>query len=150
MNERHAALFSGVCKHAQVYPPGLCDAICQVLKEQMGMYRKGRFLLATASPDEDNVDHQKIIANMMAEADAKTGPTAEEDFDKELMEAWDDVSGKELSPEKVRAARKEEVEYIRKIQLYTKVPRQKAKGLKAKVITVRWIDINKGDNVSEN
>ena len=72
------------------------------------------------------------------------------DYEKELAMAWDDVTGKELDPNKVAKARAEEVEYISKTNLYTKVPRSKAKQCKAKVITVRWIDINKGDNINEN
>ncbi len=62
-----------------------------------------------------------------------------------LQEACGDVSGKELDASKVRQARPEEVEYIRKTNLYTKGPREMAKQAGAKVISVRWIDINKGD-----
>ena len=149
-NERHAALFSGVSKQAQVYPPGLCDAICQGLKDQIEMDRTGRFLLATVSLNDDDGDHQSVIANMMQASDAKIGSTVEESQEEALMEAWDDVSGKELDPNKVVKARREEVEYIHKTRLYTKVPRQKAKDANAKVITVRWIDINKGDQQNEN
>ena len=72
-------------------------------------------------------------------------PTVCEGNEAELMQAWDDVTGKELDAEKVALARQEEVEYIHKTNLYTKVPRSKAKSQGAKVITVRWIDINKGD-----
>ena len=74
----------------------------------------------------------------------------EEDHEQELMEAWDDVSGQALDPKKVTEARREEVAYIHDSKLYTKVPRAKAKKLGAKVISVRWIDINKGDNDNEN
>ena len=42
---RHASLFGGRAKQAQVYPPGLCDAICQGLSEQIDLDRKGQFLL---------------------------------------------------------------------------------------------------------
>ena len=73
--------------------------------------------------------------------------TATKDYENELAIAWDDVTGKELDANKVKKARMEEVEYIHKPNLYTKVPRNKAKQLKAKVITVRWIDINKGYNI---
>ena len=62
-----------------------------------------------------------------------------------MQHAWDDVSGKGLEPGKVLKARQEEAAYIHKSKLYKKVPRSKAKGLGAKVISVRWIDINKGD-----
>ena len=73
-----------------------------------------------------------------------------EDQDEELQQAWDDVSGRELKASKVREARAEEIEYIHKTNLYTKVPRSKATNLDAKVISVRWIDTNKGDAILEN
>ena len=77
-------------------------------------------------------------------------PTATEEVDEELNIAWDDVSGQELDSKMVRAAREEEVKYIRKTNLYAKVPRTLAKAEKAKIITVRWIDINKGDDKTPN
>ena len=55
------------------------------------------------------------------------------------------MTGNELDPNMAIRARKEEVEYIHKSKLYTKVPRSKAKALGAKVVPVRWVDINKGD-----
>ena len=73
-----------------------------------------------------------------------------EDKEKEMQQAWDDVSGKDLKPELVRKARAEEMEYIEKTNLYNKVPRSKATKLGQKVIAVRWIVINKGDADNEN
>ena len=143
-------MFYGVSKQAQVYPPGLCDAICQGLKDQIEMDKGGRFLLATVSLGDEDVNHTSIIANMIKEADVKIGPTVEENQEEALVEAWDDVSGKELDSNNVAKARQEEVEYIHKTRLYTKVPRTKAQAANAKVITVRWIDINKGDQRNEN
>ena len=46
-----------------------------------------------------------------------------------------------------RKAMAEEVEYIHKTNLYTQVPRSKAIQLGATIITVRWVDIKKGDAV---
>ena len=46
----------------------------------------------------------------------------EEDNDDEMAVAWDDVSGAALDPNKVRATRAEELEYVRKMDFYTKVP----------------------------
>ena len=67
-------------------------------------------------------------------------------LDAQLEEAWDDVSGAQLDPKEVRRARMEEIEYIHKIYFYTKVfisqcHQRTNKGS----ISVRWIDINKGD-----
>ena len=151
VNGRHASLFSGVAKQAQVYPPGLCDAICQGLVQQIQMDQKGQFLIATLSlGDTEDKTCQELIASVLPTETNGAGPTTEEDNEAALMEAWDDVSGKELDPDKVTAARQEEVAYIHKTRLYTKVPRDKAKKLGAKIITVRWIDISKGDNEHEN
>ena len=60
--------------------------------------------------------------------------------------AWDDVSGAALVPVKVRAARAEEVSYVREMNLYTKVPVAECYATIGKApSTVRWIDINKRD-----
>ena len=77
-------------------------------------------------------------------------PTVCEDHGDELHHAWDDVSGKELNPTKVRKARQGEASYIHETNLHTKVPRSKAKYLGQKVISVRWIGTSKGDNINED
>ena len=54
--------------------------------------------------------------------------------------------GAQPDPTAVRAARIEEVEYIHKMALYTKVPLTECKNKTGKApISVRWIDVNKGD-----
>ena len=51
----------------------------------------------------------------------------------------------------VREARKEEVEYIRKMNLYTKVPIKECLEKTGKQpIQTMWIDVNKGDNTNPN
>ena len=77
--------------------------------------------------------------------------TVEEDQTEELEIAWDDVSGAELDPKAVRQARMEEIEYVRKMSLYTKVPTKEwyNKTSKAPII-VRWIDINKDGSINPN
>ena len=62
--------------------------------------------------------------------------------------AWDDVSNSSLDPEMVKAARKEELEEYRKYGVYKKVPIERAwKEIGRGPIGVRWVDINKGDEV---
>ena len=68
------------------------------------------------------------------------------DSSMEVMEAWDDVSGKELDAKLVWEARKLEIEFFKKMGVYKKVKRDWVKNQGAKVIGVRWIDINKGDH----
>ena len=77
--------------------------------------------------------------------------TVEEEDNELLEEAWDDVSRAKLNPSEVRKARTEEVEYIHKIDLYTKVPITECYKKTGKApISVRWIDINKGDEERPN
>ena len=72
--------------------------------------------------------------------------TVEEDNEQELDEAWDDVSGAQLDPKVVKGARKEELEYIHKMNFYSKVPIQECYNKTSKgPISACWIYINKGD-----
>ena len=59
---------------------------------------------------------------------------------------WDDNSGKQLNPKMVRQAREEEMAQFRDHQVYEKVPTQEAAKSGSKLITTRWVDINKGDD----
>ena len=60
--------------------------------------------------------------------------------------AWDDVTGMPLDRAAVQAARREEIEYVRSKNVWTKVPRAEAARQGMKVVKTRWIDINKGDD----
>eukprot|EP00973_Karenia_brevis_P059013 8216707-Karenia_brevis.AAC.1 len=60
-------------------------------------------------------------------------------------EFMDDVSGKPLNKSLPIKAFMAEVQFFRKIGVYTKIARADAIG---KVITTRWIDVNKGDDKS--
>ena len=67
------------------------------------------------------------------------------------MYATDDVSGEALSPAMVVAARKEEIKYFHDMKVYKKVPRAKCFEATGKApISVRWIDVNKGDTSAPN
>jgi len=63
-------------------------------------------------------------------------------------EAWDDVSGVKLDYGMVKKAREEEMAYVRRKGVYRKITRREAMRLGYKIVKVRWIDINKGDEVS--
>ena len=64
--------------------------------------------------------------------------------------AWDDVSEKYLDPDLVAKARQVELEYFRKLKVYTHVPRSHMKETGGKIIGVRWVDVNKGDDTERN
>jgi len=64
------------------------------------------------------------------------------------LEYWDDISGKRLEGELVTKARIEELAEFVKHKVYTKVPLARCYELTGrKPIGVRWVDVNKGDEV---
>ena len=59
--------------------------------------------------------------------------------------AWDDVSNVPLNPDLVKKARQVEMDFFKKMHVYDRVPRESQKKTGGKVIEVRWVDVNKGD-----
>ena len=59
-------------------------------------------------------------------------------------EFWDHVNGGKLIKSKVIAARTLEMDYVKRLGVYEKIPRWQAG--KSKIVSVRWIDTNKGDD----
>ena len=63
----------------------------------------------------------------------------------------DDLTGQLLPPELVRAARAKELEYFEAKRVWDKRPIAEARRVTGKPpITVRWVDVNKGDNLNPN
>lgn len=62
---------------------------------------------------------------------------------------WDDVSGRELRSDLVQAARKEELEVVRNMKVWTKVPRSQCLADTGRQpIGTRLVDTNTGDDDS--
>ena len=77
--------------------------------------------------------------------------TIEEDDGAEMEIAWDDVSGVALDPQEMRRARREEIKFVRDMDLYVKVLKEECYTRTGKApISVGWIDINKGDQAQPN
>ena len=63
----------------------------------------------------------------------------------------DNLTGQPLDPAMVRAARRKELEYFNSKLVWELRPRPEAKQRQGKPpISVRWVDVNKGDDVSPN
>ena len=60
--------------------------------------------------------------------------------------AWDDLTHMKLDAGKVKEARGKEMEYVREMRVYDKIPRSQAIPNAWKIIKTRWIEINKGDD----
>ena len=64
----------------------------------------------------------------------------------DAIKFYDHVNGGELDATKVKAARQQEIQYLKKMQVYRKVPKSKCRGSKQGIpIKVRWVDTCKGD-----
>jgi len=160
---RHIPLMNGRASKAQEYPKELCEAIVKGVQSQIEADKWGavRMLVADAKTGKraerevamklkrlavevygKDVEKMDVVKLMKTELEGAKRPAEEEDSNGWI--AFDDVSGASLDPSMVRAARKDEIEYFRKMGVYTKIARRKVpKGVK--VIKVKWIDINKGD-----
>ena len=63
----------------------------------------------------------------------------------------DDLTGQLLPPDLVRIARTQELEYFDGKLVWEKRPMAEARRITGKPpITVRWVDVNKGDNANPN
>ena len=141
MTHNHMPLMNGRAKAAQEYPDELCKAICRGIMHQIIADRQGRFLLATLRSEVAQEDINKLCMQLNDELETVT-----ERDDPELESARDDVSGAELDPKRVYKARMEEVQFIRNMNLYDKVPIAECWSVTGKApISTKWIDINKGD-----
>ena len=64
--------------------------------------------------------------------------------------AWDDMKGARLDLGKVKKARALEMKFIKDRQVYRYAKKAEAKLLGKKIIGVKWLDTNKGDDEDEN
>ena len=116
---RHVALINGRPRVAQVYPLALCRAICRGIRKQIKADSKGQFLVAQI--EIDKLEDSQGLMKVANELHSKCRTVEEDDHDLP-EEACDDVSGAQPNPAEVKKARREEVEYIKTMDLYTKVP----------------------------
>lgn len=72
------------------------------------------------------------------------------EFGNELIEYYNELTGEQLPASLVEEGKRKELQWIRSIGLYTKVPRQPAEERSAQVITVKRVIVNTGDHVNPN
>ena len=105
-------------------------------------------MMSEAVKEQNITDVTKEINALMA----MEMPTPHEDLE-DLYEEFDfidDVTGKPLDHELASEARRLEIEFFRNMKVYEKVARWRAQEAGGKVVTTRWIDINKGDMQNPN
>ena len=138
----HATLLDGKAKRAQVYPRRFCQAVCEGIAAQkrlhaLGMEARSLLTLEEMAAVVDNIEEHESPSEALHEED--------------LRIAFDDQSGEPLDPCKVRAARKEEIQYFKSMDVYEKVSLDECwKTTGNAPIRVKWVDINKGDSQNPN
>ena len=129
---RHVQLMGGKAKACEVYTDEFCKAICLAVRRDRNM-------------SEQKKIHVMNITKMM-----ENMPTPHEAADpwEELYKGvnfYDDITGHVMDQKRAVAARKLEMDFFKQMMVYTKVPRKEAQDGGHKVITTRWLDVNKGD-----
>lgn len=126
---RHVHLIGGGrAKAAEVYPVELVRAVLRGLKKEM---RKSKMVNGFEE------DHTGPSPDVYVEWEQKLQDD-EEEF-------TDNVSGAKLEPELVKKARQEELDWLRKEKVYQRVPRRLCEQKGAKLLKLKWVDVNKGD-----
>lgn len=132
---RDLSLQTGLAVPTAAYPPGIVTSMLAALKRQM---------MEDGTLSELDIKYGGPVPSQpLFNPDEDC---LQEDYEK----FWDNISGEELPKELVQKARQEEVEWIRSIQLYDKVPRAEALQKNITPLKIRWVDVNKGDRASYN
>ena len=110
--------------------------VCQGIKGKIEYDRKGQCALAELKIEDaaSGLQECKRMSGNLANGTCDGGttsklptqPTATEDFEEELQQAWGDVSGRELDAGKVRKTSGGKVVDIHNTSRYTKLPGSKA------------------------
>ena len=143
-NHRHEPLLNGKASACQQYPDKFTMAICEGVKREMDTikWRDEVFdILDVSTPFGKLMKLQEII-------EAKAVAPEEDPF-AELYDGksfMDDVHGGELDKAMAIKARRVEIDYFKRMGVYTKVQRHSG----MKIISTKWIDTNKGDTTDPN
>lgn len=137
-DHEHAHLINFKAKACEIYPERFCKDICLGIKDEINdkQHRKG--------------ETDKELPAMITNAIEDEGKPPHDDTENyewlyQRREFYNDITGEYLDKKRAIDARELEIDFFRKMKVYSKVPREVAKSMKAKVITTRWLDVSKGD-----
>ena len=123
-------LINGRAANARLYPHDLCKHIVIGINAQM-------------RADGKIIDKNSLYSLMHS--------TAKNDANDYLTTYLDDLPGKIVEPERVNAARKEEMQTFNEYNAFTVVPISECAHFTGKQpIDTRWVDVNKGDSENPN
>ena len=133
---RHATCSGTIAADAAIYPRKLCQALLIGIAAQVradNMAKDGCF--GVQVPDDD----REVEMSIRSPENGYSGRIK------------DDLTGQTLHDGKVAIARAVELKFFDTKGVWKKVPRANAKAQTGKPpISVRWVDVNKGDDVNEN
>ncbi len=133
---KHVILEGALTKDAARYPRKLCQAVPRGTAAQLRADRRLKpGCVGIQAVDDDDAVQQTLY-----------GP--EQGYSGKYK---DDLTGQTLKDELVAAARLKELEYFNRKGVWVKVPHQRARQRTGRQpITVRWVDVNKGDEQNPN
>jgi hypothetical protein len=133
---RHVHLINGRARAAQTYPPKLVSAILNGIRRELRVRGELSTLAElTSGPSPDDTSNEQT----------------ESFVDETVSDYVDSVTGMPLDPVKVLEARKEEMKWVEKQQLWDVVPTTMCwEETNRPPITLKWVDRNKGDDSHPN
>ncbi len=143
-HECHADLRNGMASECQEYPEEFCRLVCEAIRRELDTVHWRNKICKSYDISQA---FEKLL-KVQAKVEKLTVPP-EEDYLSQLyqdLDFVDDATGAPLDKEMAIRARKLEIDYFREMGVYTKVAREKW----MKVISTRWLDINKGDEGAPN
>ncbi len=169
---KHAHLIGGTkTSKAAIYPPELCKAILQGImaqKEREGRMEQMKTSGAVYSMETERPEYKERALHALAMTQKKqheqTGEEQDElrdwdpqernmyadmlgEVEQESNEYYDDITGEVLPKKETRAARREEVEFMRKWRVWDEVPTSQCwTRTGRRPLKGRWVDHNKGDS----
>jgi hypothetical protein len=160
-NHQHEVLTGGSrVRNSAIYPPGLCRAIVQGIESQYLVEGVAVPKFVANQLDKGcgvyNLEEEKGLLAMNEEKMELDEDAAQEELEHESEgmkrvqpAVYDEVTGVPLPPSLVRAARKEELDFMHNWHVWDVVPISQSWSRLGKApLGGRWVDVNKGDGGS--
>ena len=127
-----ANVMAGRARAAAHYSVKFCKALCKGMRRQAKVDASDMVSMLIREDGWDDVDEVTHIAEPW-------------------KKYWDDISGKELKPDLVRAACEEELKVVDEMGVWELRPIAECIEVTGKKpVKVRWVDVNKGDDDTPN
>lgn len=131
-DHRHVQLMSGKAKTCEVYTERFREAVCVATRHDRNQTEMARShvmnitkIIESMSTPHEAVDPWEIIYRDIS--------------------CYDDVNGNQIKQKMAITERKLEMELFKKMKVYNEVSRREALANGQKIISTRWLDVNKVD-----